>query len=54
MAPGPDTVSGPASVVAVVARNDPARIRAKAARIGAVSGSSKKIAPAATATAGLT
>nr|WP_105973281.1 hypothetical protein [Streptomyces geranii] len=37
-----------------VASTEPARIRAKAARMPAVSGSSRNRAPAATATAGLT
>ncbi|WP_431996170.1 hypothetical protein [Streptomyces fungicidicus] len=39
---------------AAVARTEPVRIRAKAARTGAVRGSSRKRAPAATAIAGLT
>ncbi|WEH18401.1 hypothetical protein [Streptomyces sp. VNUA24] len=37
-----------------VARNEPARIRAKEDRIAGVRRSSRKTAPAATATAGLT
>ncbi|MET7883048.1 hypothetical protein [Streptomyces avermitilis] len=41
-------------LVAAVARNDPRRIRAKAARVPAVSGSSRSATPAATATAGFT
>nr|WP_234443259.1 hypothetical protein [Streptomyces cellulosae] len=40
--------------VASVARTEPARIRVKAITTVAVRGSSRKIAPAATATAGLT
>ncbi|WPO74117.1 MULTISPECIES: hypothetical protein [unclassified Streptomyces] len=44
----------PAVAVAAVARNEPARISAKAATTSAVRGSERNVTPAATATAGLT
>ncbi|MEU4796799.1 hypothetical protein [Streptomyces sp. NPDC023327] len=40
--------------MAAVARKEPARISVKAATTSAVSGSDRKVTPAATATAGLT